>query len=73
MAQANYLCVNRLGDSSKIEAQILMFPCSKACGKWGGSGMMGSLGLADTNYDPESGEAMRSCGTAQGTLSNLLG
>ena len=31
-----------------------------------------SLGLADANYDIQSGEAMRSYCTAQGTINNLL-
>ena len=35
-------------------------------------GWMGSLRFVDANYDIENGEAMRSCCTAQGTLSSLL-
>ena len=38
-----------------------------------GVGWMGCLGFVDANYDTENGEAMRSCCTAQGTLSRLLG
>ena len=38
-----------------------------------GVGWMGRLGFVDANYDTENGEAIRSCCTAQGTLSRLLG
>ena len=38
-----------------------------------GVGWTGSLGLVDTNYYIENGEAMTSYCIAQGTLSNLLG
>ena len=34
---------------------------------------MKSLWLVDANYFIQSGEGMRSCCTAQGTISNLLG
>ena len=36
-------------------------------------GWTGSLGLVDANHYIWNGSAMRSCCTAQGTLSNLLG
>ena len=38
-----------------------------------GVGWVGSLGLVEANYSIKTGTAMRSCCTAQGTLSNLLG
>jgi len=44
-----------------------------AKGEGEGEGWMGSLQLIDANYDTENGSAMRSCCTAQGTLSGLLG
>ena len=44
------------------------------CGGQGGQeewdGWTGSLGCVDANYCIWSGEAMRSCCTAQGTISN---
>ena len=42
-------------------------------GERGGVGWSGSLGLVGANYDISNGKARRSCCTAQGTLSGLLG
>ena len=44
-----------------------------AKGEREGAGWTGSLGLADATYSIQNGYAMRSCCTAQGILSSLLG
>ena len=44
-----------------------------AKGKKESMGWMGSLESIDANPDTENGSAMRSCCSAQGTLSSLLG
>ena len=47
--------------------------CVYRGGKGERVGWTGSLGLVDADYDLENGYAMRSCCTARGTLSSLLG
>ena len=64
MAQVNLSTEKKLMD---LENRLVV-----AKGREGGSGMTGSLGSIDANYCIWSGEAMRSHGIAQGTISSHL-
>ena len=59
-----YRTGNRLPDT---ENRLVFAKCGE------GVGWTGSLGLVDVNYYILNGKAMRSCCTAQGTISSFLG
>ena len=60
--------INKTNRITDMENRLVV-----AKGEGEGVGWTGSLGLVDTNYYIENGEAMTSYCIAQGTLSNLLG
>ena len=58
--------------TEKKQTQVLVEQTYGCQGAVRGSGWTGNLGLVDANYCIWSGKAMRSCCTAQGTISSHL-